>query len=73
MITLCILFLIMGLGMIKFAIQASWSIMKILFGLGLFIACPMLVIWILVSGMLGIGLIPALLIAWIFSAAFKRA
>ena len=58
-------------GLIKFALKASWGLLKLLFAIGAFLICPALFIVFIVIGLIGACFVPLLLIA-LSLFAFRR-
>ena len=61
------------LMVIRLALKLAWSILKFIFGLGLFALCPVLFVLLGVLGILGTGWWIVLLIALFCGIGFTKA
>ena len=68
-----ILMLMIVIGVIRIGLKLAWGAVKILFGLGLFAVCPMLLIALVFLGFYSSGWLTLIVLGWIFGRGFMRA
>ena len=68
-----ILMLILIAGVIRLGLKLAWGAVKILFGLGLFAVCPMLLVALVFLGFYSCGWLILIALGWIFGRGFVRA
>ena len=67
-----IILIILFFSVLKIGLKLAWSVMKFVFGLGLFFFCPLLFIIAATMGMFGSMLIPIIIMIVLFTFGFIR-
>ncbi|MBQ9062750.1 MAG: hypothetical protein IJ121_08035 [Eubacterium sp.] len=68
-----LLMLMIVIGVVRIGLKLAWGAVKILFGLGLFAVCPMLLIALVFLGFYSYGWLILIVLSWIFGRGFVRA
>ena len=67
-----IILIILFFSVLKIGLKLAWSVMKFVFGLGLFFFCPLLFVIAAAMGMFGSMLIPLIVLIVLFTFGFIR-
>ena len=67
-----IILIILFFSVLKIGLKLAWSVMKFVFGLGLFFFCPLLFVLAAATGMFGSMLIPLIVLIVLFTFGFIR-
>ena len=68
-----ILMIMLVAGVIRLGLKLAWGVVKILFGLGVFAVCPMLLIALVFFGFYSYGWLILIVLGWIFGRGFVKA
>jgi uncharacterized membrane protein YhhN len=67
-----IILIILFFSVLKIGLKLAWSVMKFVFGLGLFFFCQLLFVLAAATGMFGSMLIPLIVLIVLFTFGFIR-
>ena len=67
-----IVILWMMFGMLRFMLRATWHVTKFFFGVGLFVACPLLFLAAVLLGVFQSMWVPIVICGLIYWICFKR-